>query len=303
MKLSVFNKIGLVIIITMLPDWAMAANKAPASPIWAWTMNNIVLILGVLIVIGAISSLLNLMDSIMISKERALRKANGLDPIPVAVATGETFLYSWYKKLSGLKPMEKEADIQLDHDYDGIKELDNSLPPWWVYSFYASIIVACAYLYVHHFSDIGLNQEEEYALEMEIGEKRKAEYAARQANNIDEANLVALMDERSLQTGMTLFKTNCAACHGQAGEGGVGPNLTDEYWLHGGSMPDVYRTIKYGVPEKGMIAWKAQMQPAMIHKIASYIETLQGSNPPNSKEKQGVLYKAELTDQLSMNTK
>ena len=134
---------------------------------------------------------------------------------------------------------------------------------------------------------------------MAEGEAAKEEYAARQVNSIDEKNLVEVTDPKELDKAFGIYIANCAACHGNEGQGGVGQNLTDKYWVHGGSLSDVYQTIKNGVPEKGMIAWKAQMQPATILSLASYIRTLQGTNPPNQKASEGEFYEEVADDSAS----
>jgi len=305
MKYRLINKVSYLWILMLIPSFCSAASKAKSNPIMTWMMNNMLLVLSGIIVLGVLLTIWNLVNTMFVVKRREFLKASGIEVNTEYSVSDETFLSRWTKHLAGLVPVEKEADIQLDHDYDGIKELDNSLPPWWLYGFYISIIVAIGYMYVYHYSDIGLSQNEEYEVAMKKGEERKARFAAMQANNIDESNLIALLDEKSLSVGMNAFKANCAACHGQLGEGGVGPNLTDEYWIHGGSTVHIYKTIKNGVPEKGMIAWKSQMKPTTIHKLASYIQTLKGTNPPNAKAKQGQLYKKdnELDQNLTMNAK
>ena len=287
MKNIVFNKAITLLIIASIPTLGIAASKSHAHPAWTWILNNFFFVIAATVVIAVLLSLWNLMNAMLSSHYRELG-IEGYQSIDTEQV--ESPFSKLYDKLSGLVPIEKENDIMLDHDYDGIKELDNSLPPWWLYGFYISIVVSLGYLYVYEFSDIGLSQQEEYVIEIEKGEEARDAFAAKQANNIDEKNLIALVDAQSISVGMRAFKANCAACHGQEGQGGVGPNLTDPYWIHGGSTASIYKTIKYGVPEKGMIAWKTQMQPIMIHKISSYIKTIQGTNPPNPKKKQGVLY-------------
>jgi cytochrome c oxidase cbb3-type subunit 3 len=128
---------------------------------------------------------------------------------------------------------------------------------------------------------------------MEEAEEAIQAYLAKQADTVDETNVEMLADENEIALGESLYKANCAACHGQLGEGGVGPNLTDDYWIHGGSIKDVFKTIKYGVPEKGMISWKSQLRPTDMHKVSSFIMTLKGTNPPNAKEPQGEIYNEE----------
>lgn len=188
--------------------------------------------------------------------------------------------------------IEKEQDIMLDHDYDGIKELDNSLPPWWIYGFYLTIIVAVVYLYYYHLGGNGPSSQEEFAIEMQRGEEEKAKYLAQAANNIDENN-VTMQDASGIAAGKTIFESTCAACHAKDGGGGVGPNLTDAYWLHGGSLSDVFKSIKYGWPDKGMKSWKDDFSPRQIAELASFVESLQGTHPAAPKDKQGELYVAD----------
>lgn len=197
--------------------------------------------------------------------------------------------------LTDIVPIEDEADIMTDHEYDGIRELDNNLPPWWIGMFYLTIIFSVIYIPYYHGGG-GLLQEEEYLAEIEQGEKDVAAFIAMKGSMVDETNVTASTSASVLKNGKDIFIAKCAACHGQAGEGNVGPNLTDEYWLHGGDIKDVFKSIKYGIPEKGMIAWETQMSPTEISETASYIMSLKGSNPPNPKAAQGELYKAEVTE-------
>lgn len=205
-------------------------------------------------------------------------------------AAREPLLSTWIKKLSDAVPVEEEHVILTDHNYDGIRELDNNLPLWWKYLFYVTIVCAGVYIYYYHFSGYGNLQIAEYNQEVLAGEKEVEEYMKLSANSVDENNVKPLTDAKRIESGKVLFLQNCAACHGKGGEGGVGPNLTDEYWLHGGGVKNVFKTIKYGVPQKGMIAWKAQLSPGNMQEVTSYILTLKGSQPANPKEPQGELY-------------
>ena len=288
MKYSAKNKAVAIIAISLIPSLMLAAGKADKYSIWNWVLDNLLFVAAGAVILGAFYSLLSLMNSILADKRKEVDP--DFEHELMNNEPKESLFSKWYNKLSGIVPIQEESDLLLDHDYDGIKELDNSLPPWWLYMFYITILIAVGYVYFYHYSDLGVSQQEEYAMEMKEGNIQRAAFVKRQANNIDEENLVALEDEKSLLSGMNEFKSNCLACHGASGEGGVGPNLTDKYWIHGGSTPDIYKTIKYGVPEKGMIAWKNQMTPATMHKLASYIQTLQGTDPPNQKAKEGVLY-------------
>ncbi|MAY84868.1 MAG: hypothetical protein CMP59_12115, partial [Flavobacteriales bacterium] len=191
-------------------------------------------------------------------------------------------------------PVEEEGSILMDHEYDGIRELDNNLPPWWKYMFYATIIFAVIYLIRFHITGDGPSSHEEYMAQVEEAIALKAELMADATENITEENVLYVVDAPSLEKGAAIFKGNCATCHGQLGEGGAGPNLTDQYWLHGGSIKNVFSTIKYGVPAKGMIAWESQFTPKQMQSVASYILSLQGSNPPNGKAPEGQIYVEEV---------
>ncbi len=199
----------------------------------------------------------------------------------------------WWDKLNSFKPMEKEADIDLGHNYDGIRELDNRLPPWWLYGFYVTIIIGAIYIWRYHISETAPLSKQEFEIAMKKADEEKAAYLAKAANNVDENTVALIKEPAALDAGKATFVQMCAACHGKAGEGGVGPNLTDEYWIHGGSVKDIFKTIKYGWPEKGMKAWQEDFSPVQIAQIASYIKSLHGTNPPNGKEKQGDLYKED----------
>lgn len=194
------------------------------------------------------------------------------------------------EKLNASVSIEKEKDIMLDHDYDGIKELDNDLPPWWKYGFYVSIVFSVIYLIHYHVINTGKLQDAEYNEQLLIAKMEADEYRKKAANFVDENNAILLTDNESIASGKSIYMDNCGACHGRAGEGGVGPNLTDNYWLHGGGIKDIFKTIKYGWPDKGMKAWQLDLGAKQIHEVSSYIKSLVGSNPPNGKEKQGVLF-------------
>jgi mono/diheme cytochrome c family protein len=273
---------------------------------------------------------------------------------------------------------ENEQDLLLDHIYDGIRELDNKLPPWWLYLFYITIIWGLGYLIYYHVLGIGDSSYAEYMKELDpnwtappntagfsleyrspfyantdltpfrqLEDSIKAEAAEQLAAGVEKAEestagtmdfnqlilaamriskpedldklksafpeiwkqfesqnprstsaappkpeesevqIEPLTDRASLAEGKTIFETNCATCHGKNGEGGIGPNLTDDYYLHGKGMTNTVHTITNGVPVKGMISWRGILKEDQIKKVASYILTLYGSNPPNAKAPQG----------------
>ena len=200
---------------------------------------------------------------------------------------------SWWDRVNKFKPIQQEAAIDLGHNYDGIRELDNRLPPWWLYGFYVSILFAFIYMYRYHIAHSAPLPREEYEIAVVAADKAKAEYLKKSANNVDENNVKLLTDATSIAAGKQIFEASCFPCHGKLGEGIVGPNLTDDYWLHGGSVKDIFKTIKYGYPDKGMKSWKDDFSPVQIADLTSYIKTLHGTNPPNGKAPQGTLYTEE----------
>lgn len=192
-----------------------------------------------------------------------------------------------WQKLLSLRPMAEEKELLIMHDYDDIQELDNPIPAWFNWLFYGSVVFAVAYLLNYHVFKTGKLQDEEYAIEMKQAEVAKEAYLAKTGNMIDENSVKVDKSAEVLAAGKALFAQNCVACHGQNGEGVVGPNLTDDFWLHGGKIGSVFKTIKYGVPEKGMISWEKQLSPKQIADVANYIESLKGTNPANPKAPQG----------------
>jgi len=255
------------------------------------TLGNTVLIAGVVIISFAIGVLLYLNNTLLQVQRLRYMEEHGIKvPEKVVVARKESVLETWYKRMTGTIPIEKEEDIMLDHNYDGIRELDNKLPPWWVAMFYITIAFAFVYFGYFHLSDYGMGSKETYESEMVAAKEAVKVYLASQAVQVDETNVTALTDESAIALGKSIFTANCVACHGTNGEGGVGPNFSDAYWLHGGDIKDIFKTIKYGVPEKGMISWKSQLRAEDMQKVASYILTFQGTNPPNGKAPEGELY-------------
>lgn len=190
-------------------------------------------------------------------------------------------------RLMGSVPVTQEADILLDHDYDGIKELDNNLPPWWKWGFYATILFSFVYLIGYHVTGTGKLQLEEYNDELALAAKAKEERMKNSAENITEENVTMLTDAGAISKGKEIFTKNCAACHAADGGGMVGPNLTDEYWLHGGGIKNIFKTVTYGVPAKGMISWQSQLSPKQIQEVSSFVWSLQGTKAAAPKEQEG----------------
>jgi len=265
--------------------------------------------------------------------------------------------------------MAKKEDILLDHDYDGIKEYDNDMPPWWVWLFYLSIVFSVVYLVYYTFTDLGPTQAEEYMMEINPNWVRASEleeesgliyhspfYSARfevtprvieqfseyvgpkiTADNliieamrraddqklsklqasfpelweqfsaaggtvmqtpvvaespvvtpaVDEPKIESLTSDLDMAAGKDIYDKNCMSCHMAGGGGGIGPNFTDDYWIHGAGMNNMIRTINNGVPAKGMISWRGILSEKQIQQVSSYILTLHETNPPKPKAPQG----------------
>lgn len=198
------------------------------------------------------------------------------------------------RKIFGVKPIESDKDVMLDHDYDGIRELDNDLPPWWKYGFYLTIITSVVYLVGYHVTGSFKLSGEEYTSEIAEADAKIAEYRNKMALNVDETNAVFLTESDKITKGQTIFKEKCVACHGDNGQGTIGPNLTDNYWLYGGKPGDVFKTVKNGT-NKGMQAWKENLSPVDIQNVISFVHSLQGSNPANAKAPQGDLFEEVAT--------
>ncbi|SEQ27350.1 cbb3-type cytochrome c oxidase N-terminal domain-containing protein [Neolewinella agarilytica] len=239
-------------------------------------------------------SIMNLSNSLVqMQKARLLAKVDPeiLKEVGIeAVAPTIPWWKKVYDRMTDYVPLEKEQDFLLDHDYDGVQELDNNLPPWWKGVFYISMAFAPIYIYAVHFSDYAMSSREAYAVEMEVAAEEVKAYLATQKNAVDETNVTYLADADALSNGKIIFDSKCAVCHGKEGEGGIGPNFTDSYWLHGGSIGDIFKTIKNGVPEKGMIPWKSELRPSAMQEVASYIISLEGTSPANPKDPQGEPY-------------
>tara|TARA_R110000868_G_scaffold291085_3_gene551440 strand:+ start:19647 stop:20519 length:873 start_codon:yes stop_codon:yes gene_type:complete len=239
----------------------------------------------VLIILIAIEAIVGALENVMFQsltdegKERYLASKNKVPQF--------TWIKNFYKKLVGTKPMEEEGELILDHNYDGIKELDNSLPPWWLYSFYASIVFAAVYLINFHVFGNN-NQYDELAEEYKQAEISIAEYKKNAKDLVDINTVTLLTDASDLNNGKAIFEQNCIACHMADGGGGIGPNLTDNHWILGGGIKNVFHTISEGGRDgKGMISWKQSFNPSEIAQVSSYVLSLQGTTPANPKAPEG----------------
>ena len=186
--------------------------------------------------------------------------------------------------------MTTEKKVELrdgGHDFDGIQELDNDLPRWWVNLFLVTIAFGIVYLAWYHFpGSPGLTPEQEY-----LAEKRKIEGEPAPSSGQNAGSgfdwSAAQKDPNVLAQGKAAFQANCAACHGANGEGLIGPNLTDSSWISKSQSSELLEVILKGVPAKGMPAWEGVIGKKTSQILLAYIGNLQGTNPPNGKPPQG----------------
>jgi cytochrome c oxidase cbb3-type subunit III len=202
---------------------------------------------------------------------------------------------SWWDRVNKLRPVSQEAELDLGHDYDGIRELNNKLPPWWLYGFYATIVFAIIYLWRFEVSHNGPTSKQEYETSVARAEIKVQEYLKKKGDAVDENTVTLLTGADDIAAGKAIFTdpSKCPACHTAEGGGNaVGPNLTDDYWLYGGSVKNIFKTIKYGT-SKGMRSWKDDLSAKQMAQVTSYVLSLKGTKPANPREPQGELYKEE----------
>lgn len=211
---------------------------------------------------------------------------------PISAKTASKWSRIW-QILNGHKSLAQEEDMMLHHAYDGIRELDNRLPPWWLYGFYLSIFAAVVYLFNFHVFQYQPLSAEAYERQMTEAAAQVDAYLTQMALQVDEHSVELQLNDERIGKGRNIFAKHCVACHAGDGGGGVGPNLADDYWLHGSTIADVFKTVKYGVPSKGMRSWKTDLTPMEIQNVSTFILSLQGTHPLNPKSPQGVLSKAD----------
>ena len=217
------------------------------------------------------------------TKEQIEAEMNPVKPKKDKKAKAEV----WNKLLS-LRPLSEEKELLIAHDYDGIQELDNPIPAWFMWLFYGTIIFGVGYLLNYHVFHTGQLQYQEYKTEMAQADIAKKIYLSKAANKVDENTVKLVHDPVVIAAGQAIFQQNCVACHGPNAAGNVGPNLTDDYWLHGNKISDLFKTVKYGVLTKGMPTWEKVLSPKQISDVVNYIKSIHGTNPPNPKAPQGV---------------
>ncbi|MEY4929349.1 MAG: hypothetical protein RI909_73 [Bacteroidota bacterium] len=273
-------------------SYAQAAAEAPAASIWNDPMLTFYVAIGfifivVLLVLLVAVYMLQVIN--VMTRQAAQEKAKRLG---IEYKEEPSIWSKLWSESNDFVPLEKEADIMLDHNYDGIRELDNHLPPWWKWLFYLSIVFAGVYLLFYHVTDTLPLPLQEYENEVTLAqEQAKKLQASSPVAAIDETNVKVITDALAIADGKQIFLNNCASCHRKDGGGDIGPNLTDENWLHGGAIQDVFKIIRHGVQGTNMIAWEGFISPEKMQNVANYILTLKGTNPENPKAPQGEIYK------------
>ena len=274
-KKNQFPKIILALVGLFAATSSMAAETGasqegfipfPDSIFWGYVVVDVFLIMFIIYLSGVVKG--SVADMVELKERKAFR---------------------WKRLSSNLTnsvSIEDEGSILLDHDYDGITELDNQLPPWWKYGFYITIVWAIGYFFYYQVFEIGNLQEAEFKAEMDEGDRQIAEYKAAHPELIDADNVELLTDQASISKGKSVFDKNCVLCHMDNGGGGIGANLTDEYWLYGNDIGGVFNTISEGA-ENGMASWKAILDASEIQTVSSYILQLKYVAPPTGKEPQG----------------
>jgi cytochrome c oxidase cbb3-type subunit 3 len=281
----------LVLLAVQLPLFSQSTAGGLVNPyFWQDTLGLLTILGGVIVVIFSLLTILNLLRNLVKAEERSARGEKWAEPTETEEQASPSWWSSFIQAATKAVPVAQEKDIDLGHAYDGIRELDNKLPPWWLWMFYVSIIFSFFYWIAFHASNIGDSSMVAYEKEMAVAKAAVQAYVSRLAEQVDETTVTLLEDEDNLMLGKSVFSANCTPCHGTLGEGNsIGPNLTDAYWLHGWDIASVFTTIKYGVVEKGMQSWKENLRPVDMQRVASYILSFQGSNPPGAKAPQGTL--------------
>ncbi|AHM62421.1 cytochrome c class I [Flammeovirgaceae bacterium 311] len=288
-----YKGIMAALALSTIPGLVTAQQASGASGTAAGGISQVDLLLGIAVVLAGLIFLctLVLLYAVVVMKKVMLKPEEAGATVAVAETAQQPQKLSIWSKLNDAVPVEREEEVMTDHEYDGIRELDNNLPPWWKAMFYATIVFSVVYLAAYHVMDWAPLQDEEYEQEVLAAKLEVEAYLAEKGGAIDETNVELLTDEAALAEGAKVYGSYCGACHGAELQGGVGPNLADTYWIHGGDVKDVFKTIKKGVPQKGMISWEAQLSPEQIQQVTSFIISKEGSNPENAKEPQGEEFK------------
>lgn len=278
MKYGIAAILVMAIALVLLVFNLMILPKAPEGNWYLWTIK----ILGIGIGIGV----LVLLNAVMFL-DNGKKVILGIDDTPAERKAAKRL--SWQDRIFMLKPSFMDKEVDLKEDFDGITELDNPAPPWFMWLFYSTILFAAVYLTRYTWLHTAPSQKEEYEKSYTEYKAAKTKFMAKQSDNVDEKNVTLETDKAKLAEAAEIFKNKCATCHGPdaGGLAGSGPNLTDDYWIHGNSIKEVFTTIKFGVLSAGMVPWKGQIAPSKMKAVATYVLSLRGTNPANPQPPKG----------------
>ena len=293
MKKILLSAAGLLISIAGFSQETATSNSMTALYALG-ALVFVVLLLVIFVTILLLRSFNTLVEQTLKEKAKALGVAYVPEP---------SYWTKLSQKLNASVPVEQEKDIDMGHSYDGIRELDNHLPPWWKWLFYATIVWAVIYVVVYHVSSSLPLSIAEYEDEVTAADLEKKRFLASQPQMaIDLEKLEYTADAEILARGEKVYTINCVPCHRNDGGGNtIGPNLTDNYWLHGGAVKNIFSTVNDGLVEKGMPAWGKTMSQGDVRDVTFFVLSLQGTNPANAKAPQGELMEQKVeqkTDSL-----
>jgi cytochrome c oxidase cbb3-type subunit 3 len=301
------KKINATLLLICLSITAFAADEKITVPVVSsepsllgTSQSETLILILLLFVLVLLFVSLTLLNAFKVMYKEQMNPTPYLAPVKEKVLDYDSWLRtkkikpSIWNKILGLKPIEEEKNLIIEHAYDGIHELNNPVPGWFNFLFYGTILFGIGYLFYYYIAGYGLNQDQLYQAEVAKSIEDKAIYLQKSANAVDESNVKLDNSAPVLTSGKNIFTGNCVVCHGPAAGGLIGPNLTDEFWLHGGGINNVFKTIKYGVPEKGMVSWEKTLSPKQISEVANYILSLEGTNPAGAKAAQGEKYEPAL---------
>lgn len=277
----------LALVLLIIPGESQAASSTfiPANiTIEAWMLFVVVIAAELMVIMFIYSGISKMLKTMEPLSDREVKESK-----PGFELNLKPFFAKMWAMMNKSVAIEKEKEIMSHHEYDGIRELDNDLPPWWKWGFVLTIVFSVVYLWRYHVTQTAPLQIQELEIEMAEAEEQMKLYRAQSASLVDETTVTLNNEAEFLEKGRAVFIANCAACHLENGAGSVGPNMTDRYFLHGNDIASIFKVIKYGVVEKGMQSWQEMLSPTQIAQVANYIKTLEGTNVPGGKEPQGVL--------------
>lgn len=285
---------GIILFLLLMPGSSLFAQTVPATtttaaktigdmPAATFYLMATVIFLELLVIIVM---LINIKLLLKAEKEKLLVA----EAAPEAVIAKVPKL-SWWDRMNKLRPVSQEAELDLGHEYDGIRELNNKLPPWWIYGFYLTILFAAVYLWRFHVSHNGPSSKQEYETSVTKAALKTEAYLKAKGDLVDENTVTLLTGANDLAEGKAIYMKSCVACHTETGAGNIGPNLTDDFWIHGNDIKSIFKTIRYGI--NAMPQWQNAYSNKEMAQVASYIKTLRGTNPPNPKAPQGIEMKED----------